>query len=63
MSDKTTSIEELKKLIQEFIEQRDWKQFHTPANIAKSISIESAELLEKFQWVDGAESKQILIKN
>ena len=37
------------KLIK-FQEQRDWKKFHTPENLAKSISIESAELLEHFQW-------------
>lgn len=33
-----------------FRNERDWKQFHTPENLAKSISIEAAELLEHFQW-------------
>lgn len=33
-----------------FVAERDWQQFHTPENLAKSISIESAELLECFQW-------------
>jgi dCTP diphosphatase len=33
-----------------FQDDRDWKQFHTPENLAKSISIEAAELLEHFQW-------------
>lgn len=33
-----------------FQKERDWKKFHTPENLAKSISIESAELLEHFQW-------------
>ena len=33
-----------------FSEERDWDQFHTPENLAKSISIEAAELLEYFQW-------------
>ena len=33
-----------------FQRERDWKQFHTPENLAKSISIEAAELLEHFQW-------------
>lgn len=33
-----------------FCEERDWDQFHTPENLAKSISIEAAELLECFQW-------------
>lgn len=34
----------------EFQIERDWKKFHTPENLAKSISIEAAELLEHFQW-------------
>ncbi len=40
------SIERIRK----FTEDRDWDQFHSPANIAKSIVIEAAELLECFQW-------------
>ncbi len=36
--------------IRKFSEDRDWDQFHTPANLAKSIVIEAAELLECFQW-------------
>ena len=38
--------------IRKFTEDRDWDQFHTPANLAKSIAIESCELLECFQWSD-----------
>lgn len=38
--------------IREFIAERDWRQFHTPGNMAKSISIEAGELLECFQWSD-----------
>ncbi len=44
------SLEELTKEIKDFVDQRDWNQFHTPANLAKSISIEANELLECFQW-------------
>ena len=36
--------------IRQFSEDRDWDQFHSPANLAKSIVIEAAELLECFQW-------------
>jgi NTP pyrophosphatase (non-canonical NTP hydrolase) len=43
-------MEELIKRITTFRDDRDWKQFHTPENLAKSISIEAAELLEHFQW-------------
>ena len=38
--------------IRKFTEDRDWDQFHSPANLAKSIVIEAAELLECFQWSD-----------
>ena len=38
--------------IRRFTEDRDWDQFHSPANLAKSIVIEAAELLECFQWDD-----------
>lgn len=38
--------------IRKFTDDRDWDQFHTPVNLAKSISIEANELLECFQWSD-----------
>ncbi|MBE5905291.1 MAG: nucleotide pyrophosphohydrolase [Lachnospiraceae bacterium] len=40
--------------IRKFTEDRDWDQFHSPANLAKSIVIEAAELLECFQWNEEA---------
>lgn len=43
---------ETKNRIRKFTIDRNWEQFHSPANIAKSISIEAAELLECFQWSD-----------
>lgn len=43
-------MDELKEEIIKFQSDRDWKKFHTPENLAKSISIEAAELLEHFQW-------------
>ena len=43
---KQESIDRIRK----FTEERDWDQFHSPANLAKSIVIEAAELLECFQW-------------
>ena len=38
--------------IRKFTDYRDWQQFHTPSNLAKSIAIEAGELLECFQWSD-----------
>lgn len=43
-------MEELTEKIVKFSEERDWLQFNTPENLAKSISIEAGELLECFQW-------------
>ena len=43
-------IEQLTKEIRDFTNERDWDQFHSPVNLAKSIVIEAAELLECFQW-------------
>ena len=43
-------LEKLKNKVLKFIDDRDWDQFHSPDNLAKSISIEAAELLECFQW-------------
>lgn len=42
--------EETKTRIRKFTSDRDWDQFHSPANLAKSIVIEASELLECFQW-------------
>jgi len=44
------SNEMLMDALRNFVAERDWAQFHTPENLAKSISIEAAELLELFQW-------------
>lgn len=44
------SLDVLTKEIVEFVKERGWDQFHHPANLAKSISIEAGELLECFQW-------------
>lgn len=52
ISDAEISISQLKKLVFDFVEDRKWWKFHTPKNLAISISIEAAELLEHFQWFE-----------
>ena len=42
-----------------FVAAREWAQFHTPANLAKSVSIEASELLECFQWNDDADPARV----
>ena len=51
--------DEVLQQLRSFVVERDWKQFHTPENLAKSISIESAELLELFQWASDVDEANI----
>ncbi len=55
-------LEILKQRIDKFNKDRDWDQFHTPSNLAKSISIEANELLECFQWNDINFNKEDVIE-
>lgn len=52
-------MEEVKKEVVQFTKDRDWDQFHSPSNLAKSIAIESGELLECFQWNDDYDKKKV----
>ncbi len=52
-------LEELLKKIDKFNKDRDWDQFHSPVNLAKSISIEANELLECYQWNDNANIEDV----
>ncbi|MGV8883629.1 MAG: nucleotide pyrophosphohydrolase [Rhodoglobus sp.] len=45
--------------VRAFVEELDWEQFHSPENLAKSISIEAGELLECFQWSTDAEPARV----
>lgn len=52
MNDVATTIQDLRAEVHQFNDDRDWHRFHTPKNVAASIVIEAAELLERFQWTD-----------
>ncbi len=52
-------MEELMKEIEQFNKERDWDQFHSPENLAKSIAIESGELLECFQWNNNYDKEEV----
>ena len=54
-TDSKTSINQLKKLVNAFIDERNWHKFHTPKNVAVSVVLEASELLEHFQWSPPAE--------
>lgn len=47
----TANLPALRELIRQFVDERDWAQFHTPKNLAMAMSIEAAEVMEHFQWL------------
>jgi len=57
--DHKTNIHELKELIKEFCEKRDWDQYHAPKELAIGISTEAAELLEIFRFKDEKQQKEL----
>lgn len=59
MSDATTTVDELRQLIREFVDERDWRQFHAPKNVSMALAVEAAELMEHFQWLDVEESRRL----
>jgi len=51
VTDETTTLAELRQRVAEFVAARNWEQFHTPKNLSGAIAIETAELMEHFQWL------------
>ena len=58
-SDDETTVAQLKKLIGDFVAERDWSQFHSPKNVSMALAIEVAELMEHFQWLTTEASRQL----
>lgn len=56
-------IETLTKIIKDFRDVRDWKQFHNPKDLAISLSLEAGEVLEHFQWKSKEEMKKYIVTN
>jgi NTP pyrophosphatase (non-canonical NTP hydrolase) len=49
----------LRGLVREFVDERDWDQFHSPKNLASALSVEAAELLEHFQWLQHGRADEL----
>lgn len=58
-----SDIQELTGAILKFRNERDWEQFHMPKDLALSLVLEAAEVLEHFQWKNGDELKKYLAEN
>ncbi len=59
MIDSDTTVSAIRKLVADFVSERDWNQFHTPKNLAMSLAVEAAELMEHFQWISTEESRAL----
>ena len=59
MLDTNTSIADIKSIVREFVDQRDWQQFHSPKNLSMALAIEASELMEHFQWISMEDSRQV----
>lgn len=57
-NDRNTVIKELIVAVQEFLKERSWEKYHNPKDLAESICIEAAELLQLFQWIKPEESEE-----
>lgn len=58
-----TTITSLRNDLRRFAGARDWQQFHTPKNLAMALSVESAELLECFQWLTPEQSATLTVRD
>ncbi len=56
MSDATTTLAQLRGDVRRFVDERDWRQFHTPKNLSMALAVEAAELMEHFQWLTAEQS-------
>lgn len=63
MSDQIITLKELKDRARAFIAEREWVPFHSPKNLSMNISVEAAELMEKFLWLTTQESIGEVNKN
>ena len=57
-NDQETLVQNLRTMVEAFVAERDWHQFHSPKNLSMALSIEAAELMENFQWVSLEESRK-----
>ena len=58
MNDATSTLADLRHLVRQFVRERQWEKFHAPKNLAMSLAIEAAELMEHFQWISAEESRR-----
>jgi len=59
LTDNTTLVADLRKLVAGFVGERQWEQFHSPKNLSMALAVEVSELMEHFLWIDGEASRAV----
>lgn len=52
-------MKDIKQILRQFVQDRDWSQFHSPKNLTMALSVEVSEILEEFQWLTEEQSKNL----
>ena len=60
MPDATTTLATLREALRRFADERSWQPFHSPKNLVMGLSVETAELMEHFLWVDCEASRRLV---
>ena len=60
MNDSNTTITELKNIVEGFVNERDWSQFHNPKNLSMALAIEAGELMDIFKWNSTQECEDMM---
>ena len=62
MNDSNTTITELKTIVEDFVSERDWSQFHNPKNLSMALAIEASELMDIFKWNTNKECESMMLE-
>jgi len=54
-----SDLNRLRSIVRAFVDERDWDQFHSPKNLASALTVEAAELLEHFQWLQSGRAEEL----
>ena len=60
MNDQQTTVDQLRRMVADFVAERDWQQFHAPKNLSMGLAIEAGELMEHFQWITTEASREVV---
>ena len=59
-SDGSTTLDDLKQIVEDFVRERDWVQFHSPKNLAMAVGVEAGELMDLFRWHTELGSRRLM---